>query len=302
MNRVKSSVCKIIEEYKTIEKMDLIMNRINKLADAYDPQNPIIEFEKMLCNDNAIMDKTDLECDNDANCKRKRPQSMEDEAVEKKVNTGEVQVPKKRRDRRKPPSSAKVQQKQPNAVVAVTDAVAAVKEEAKEDVDFQKFIKILGETWSTATNENNAGRHDAFINFAWKVYSDSYTKAFGKSITSFDAFTDLFYIRADDLMKKDIFVIGMSEYSFNARTGMNLCVVRRLLYEIDVVLLNVPLENIYHEYFINKVVVPYLYFANVNHGNFIQVCVAEEIIQKPDIFSCQCIPFDKIFEKIKNVF
>lgn len=315
MHQVKQKVNEAIRRYKEIER-ECTMNfggadaeysylkPLESFVEPYDPRIPDFDVTQYKTGPFAVDD--DEMADESTGTPEATPPITPANVNSKLKRPSKTSKPKE--DALTKDAAAK-KRKSPSTSKTVAKKSPAEKTGTREDNKSLKFASFINnfrnclKTPSQMTNEQRSslGKHDGYVNVAWYVFCECYKSSFNYSLVPFDAFTDLFYVKLDRLAGKDVVVICVSEQTFNARTQTNLCVVRRRLWDKNVVLFNVPIEDRTYDYFLNKIVVPYIYYANVQREHFINVFVAEENKNEPDVPCYSTHSFDNLFEKIKSL-
>lgn len=336
LESVKESINKTMKEYKDLEQKLLktkknsdFLHTLNNLTTDDEPYNP----EKLISTTNfdAFLKNTGEESKIDNTVKsnkRKRPHTLREES-RKKGSTKKVKecmdktVTKVKNDE----VSDVVEPEQP-ALNHVDNLTKGIKESDGKKVTTRKKDGLKGNNDTSLENTGNSrkiekniqdvlktveitrksvqsydqlavGTHDKYINIMWNLYSDSYLKLYGQSMTPFDVTTDLFYIRNTDFIDKTLIVLNMNEYTFNQRTKMNLTQIRRSLFSKNIMLLNIPIENIFYEYFLNNIIIPYIYFTNVSKQYFISIHIVQNI-ENISLINFQKHSFEELLNLIKK--
>lgn len=300
MNRLKDTINKSLNEYK---EMDQNLGNIN-----FDDSllKELDEYSSIYIPEIQSKNNIDLGGENASSSKAESEQFF-DNNTPSDGGTKKRKRPIKEIDDKRGLSREKKTNKNQAARKALSKKDQDDKEAVQKDFleGIYSFVKYFENVWKTSQNAKELltqGRNDNYINFAWNTFNECYKSTFHSWLVSFDAFTDLFYIQADKIVGKTIIAICVSEQTFNARTEMNLCAVRRLLFDKNILLLTVPFENILYDYFLNKIVIPYMYYANAQRGSSVCVYVVDENAYKPDLINFQTIETEALYEKIKKLY
>lgn len=292
----------------------------------YDPENPFMnknsEFDTKNFGDFLLSTTTpkytipqyhsntaiDLDIQNLMNNKRKK-MIHDDIDADPTVNVA-IKSKDKKRSRGGATSKRKAECKKSATVTEVNAPAIVDTVVEKTGNKFKNFItnfesKKLSLSLEAVT-KMTPGKHDPYIDLMWNLFSEVYTTSFPDEspLLPFDVFTDLFYIKIDTLIGKNVFLVFMSEETFNSRTKSSLIILRRALFARNYAVINLPVDNHkFYKYFINTVVAPYIYFGNVSRAQYIKMCVIcdeEKDVEKLS-FDCHILPFEKFVDCVKSI-
>lgn len=244
------------------------LQTLNNIMEPYVPENAT--FETIIMDDNT---NTSVES--------------------KMVNGSPINVGKRKRSRTKkePCNTNKENDAQPTKI------------KIQKELNLEEFYKNFQAKWTESSPGiiDDPGNHDNYINATWNIFNECYENMYGSPLLPFDLVTDLFYIKQQDFLNKTIIVLGMSDNNFLQRTGMFLPLVRRILFANNILILNVLEEDSVYDYYLNKVVVPYMYFANASQKYRISVKALDENKEKPLLPWYTSPSFEDLMEFFRKV-
>lgn len=150
--------------------------------------------------------------------------------------------------------------------------------------DFFDTAIYCTQKYSNLNNEVTSGYHDEFINYAWECYNKLYYDIFKEHLCHFDTITDLFYIRSNYFLHKHVALFEMTNDEFVTQTdNINIIETRRKLYDKNILLITVPTKNRFYSFFLNKIVISYMYNVNAYNKFGMRVYVSEDNIERPNV-------------------